>query len=49
MDLQISNDQTEEVYTDENTLIAKYSMVKVGVVPVVEPKQRSQYWTEARA
>ena len=49
VDLQIRNDQTKEVYTDENTLIAKYSTVNVAIVPVVEPKQRSQYRTDAPA
>ena len=49
VDLQIANDQTKEVYKDENTLIAKYSMVKVALVPAEKTKERPQYWTKARA
>ena len=49
VDLQIANDQTKEVYKDENTLIAKYSMVKVALVPAEKTKERPQYWTQARA
>ena len=49
VDLKITNDQTKEVYTDENTLIAEYSMVKVAIVPAEKRKERPQYWTQARA
>lgn len=51
VDLEISNEQTKEVYKDESTLLAKYSTVKIALIPAAaEPKpKRSSVRTYAPA
>ncbi|XP_050311422.1 E3 ubiquitin-protein ligase RBBP6-like isoform X2 [Anthonomus grandis grandis] len=39
-DLRITNAQTQEVYEDENALIAKNTSLLIARIPVVAPKQR---------